>query len=69
MGFAGLAVCWLATTLAAWRAATQRRFDLRRLLMRFSFAMTFGAVTLRLPIPLRYALGWTSYGAMSVWLA
>jgi hypothetical protein len=37
--------------------------------MRFSYAMTFGAVTLRLQIPIGFALGFTSYSAMSVWLA
>jgi hypothetical protein len=37
--------------------------------MRFSYAMTFGAVTLRLQIPLGFALGYSSYSAMSVWLA
>jgi hypothetical protein len=38
-------------------------------LMRFSYAMTFGAVTLRLQIPIGLALGFPSYSAMSVWLA
>jgi hypothetical protein len=37
--------------------------------MRFSYGMTFGAVTLRLQIPLGFALGYPSYPAMSVWLA
>jgi uncharacterized protein (DUF983 family) len=36
--------------------------------MRLSYAMTFGAVTLRLQIPLGFALGYTSYSQMSVWL-
>jgi uncharacterized membrane protein len=69
VGFSLLAVCWLATTAAAWQAAVRRRFPLHRLLMRFSYAMTFGAVTLRLQIPLGVLLGYTSYAAMSVWLA
>jgi hypothetical protein len=68
-GFGILGVCWIATTIAAWRAALRRRFALHRLLMRFSYAMTFGAVTLRLQIPIGFALGYTSYSAMSVWLA
>ena len=46
-----------------------RQFALHRLLMRFSYAMTFGAVTLRLQIPLGFVLGYPSYSAMSVWLA
>src|SRR5260370_2002460 len=69
LGFGILAVLWIGTTLGAWRAAVQRQFALHRLLMRFSYAMTFGAVTLRLQIPLGFALGYPSYSAMSVWLA
>jgi hypothetical protein len=33
----------LRTTVGAWRAAVQRQYALHRLLMRFSYAMTFGA--------------------------
>lgn len=69
LGFGILAVLWIATTLGAWRAAVQRRFALHRLLMRYSYAMTFGAVTLRLQIPIGLALGGESYSAISVWLA
>jgi uncharacterized membrane protein len=69
LGFGILAVLWVATTLGAWRAAVQRQFALHRRLMRFSYAMTFGAVTLRLQIPIGLALGYPSYSAMSVWLA
>jgi hypothetical protein len=69
LGFGILAVLWVGTTLGAWRAAVQRKFELHRLLMRFSYAMTFGAVTLRLQIPIGFALGYPSYSAMSVWLA
>jgi hypothetical protein len=69
LGFGILAVLWLGTTLGAWRAAVQRQFALHRLLMRFSYAMTFGAVTLRLQIPIGLALGFPNYSAMSVWLA
>jgi hypothetical protein len=69
LGFGILAVLWLSTTLGAWRAAVQRQFALHRLLMRFSYAMTFGAVTLRLQIPIGLALGFPNYSAMSVWLA
>ncbi|GAB2176493.1 DUF2306 domain-containing protein [Dongia sp. agr-C8] len=68
-GFGLLAVLWIGVTLAAWRAAVQRRFPLHRLLMRFSYAMTFAAVTLRLQIPIGFALGYESYAAMSPWLA
>ena len=69
LGFGTLAVCWIAVTAGAWRAAVQRDFALHRLLMRFSYAMTFGAVTLRLQMPIFFALGYHSYGAASVWLA
>jgi len=69
LGFGLLAAAWLATTIGAWRAAVRRNFVLHRLLMRFSYAMTFAAVTLRLQIPIGFALGFASYSAMSVWLA
>jgi len=68
-GFGLLAVLWIGVTLGAWRAAVQRRFPLHRLLMRLSYAMTFAAVTLRLQIPIGFALGYDSYAAMSPWLA
>jgi hypothetical protein len=69
LGFGLLAIAWVGTTAWAWRAAVARNFDLHRLLMRFSYAMTFGAVTLRLQISLFFALGFESYTQMSVWLA
>ncbi|HEY4942512.1 MAG TPA: DUF2306 domain-containing protein [Rhizomicrobium sp.] len=69
IGFAALAICWLAATLGAWRAAVARKFELHRLLMRFSYAMTFGAVTLRLQIPFFFMAGFHSYSEASVWLA
>lgn len=31
--------------------------------------MTFGAVTLRLQIPIGFIMGYKNYSAMSVWLA
>jgi hypothetical protein len=69
LGFSLLAVSWVGVTAGAWYAAVQRKIDLHRLLMRFSYAMTFAAVTLRLQIPLGLALGYASYSEMSVWLA
>jgi uncharacterized membrane protein len=69
LGFGILGLSWLAATLGAWRAAVRRDFSTHRLLMRFSYAMTFAAVTLRLQIPIGFALGFASYSAMSVWLA
>ena len=52
IGFAMLGVSWLVTTFAGWRAAVARNIELHRILMRFSYALTFGAVTLRLQIPI-----------------
>jgi hypothetical protein len=70
LGFATLAVAWLGVTFAGWRAAVARRLERHRVLMRFSYAMTFAAVTLRLQIPLGFALfHFTSYRDLSVWLA
>jgi uncharacterized membrane protein len=69
LGFGILAILWIGTTLAGWWAAVRRKLELHRLLMRLSYAMTFGGVTLRLQIPIGFMLGYTSYAAMSVWLA
>jgi hypothetical protein len=69
LGFGILAVLWIGVTLGGWWAAVRRRLELHRLLMRLSYAMTFGAVTLRLQIPIGFMLGFSSYAAMSVWLA
>ena len=68
-GFGILAVLWIGSALGGWWTAMRRKFALHRLLMRLSYAMTFGAVTLRLQIPIGFMLGYTSYSAMSVWLA
>jgi hypothetical protein len=69
LGFGILAVLWIGTTAWAWRAAVARNFALHRTLMRYSYAMTFGAVTLRLQIPFFFIAGFHSYPEMSVWLA
>lgn len=70
IGFAVLAILWLGTTIAGWRAAVNRKFDQHRIWMRFSYAMTFSAVTLRLQIPFCFIFfGFHSYAEMSVWLA
>jgi uncharacterized membrane protein len=57
VGFGSLAVTWLVTTGQAWRTALARRFDAHRAWMIRSFALTFGAVTLRLYLPLLPLLG------------
>lgn len=69
IGFGTLAVLWIVTTFGAWRAAVARKLELHKLLMTFSYAMTFGAVTLRLQIPFFLMAGFPSYSAASVWLA
>jgi hypothetical protein len=70
IGFALLAISWIAVNIGGWRAALNRKFDQHRIWMRFSYAMTFGAVTLRLQIPVGMMfLGFHSYTEMSPWLA
>jgi len=68
-GFGILAVLWVAASLGGMFAAMRRRLQLHRLLMSLSYAMTFGAVTLRLQIPIGFMLGYPGYPQMSVWLA
>ena len=70
LGFGILAILWVSTTLIAVNAAMKRDFVLHRRLMRYSFAMTFGAVTLRLQIPIGLIFfHFPSYAPLSVWLA
>lgn len=70
IGFTLLALSWLASTFAGWRLAVARNFASHRICMRFSYALTFAAVTLRLQIPVGLIfLGFTSYRELSVWLA
>ena len=70
LGFGILAAAWIAATGGAWSAATKRNFTLHRRLMRYSFAMTFAAVTLRLQIPIGVIyFGFPDYATLSVWLA
>jgi uncharacterized membrane protein len=56
-GFGILAVIWVYSTAQAWRMAQARRFDDHRRWMIRSFALTFGAVTLRIYIPLSQMMG------------
>jgi hypothetical protein len=51
-GFLVLGVLWVGTTLLAWKAALQRRFDEHERWMIRSFALTLAAVTLRLYLPI-----------------
>jgi uncharacterized membrane protein len=59
IGFGSLAVIWLITTGQALRMALARRFDAHRAWMIRSFALTFGAVTLRLYLPILPLLGFS----------
>jgi uncharacterized membrane protein len=68
-GFGILAMLWVAASLGGMFAAMRRQFQLHRLLMSLSYAMTFSAVTLRLQIPIGFMLGYPGYPEMSVWLA
>jgi uncharacterized membrane protein len=56
-GFGPLAVIWIFTTIQGWRFAVQRRLDQHRAWMIRSFSLTFGAVTLRLYLPLLMMAG------------
>jgi uncharacterized membrane protein len=51
-GFATLAVFWIYATYLAYRFARNREFELHKRWMLRSYAMTFGAVTLRIMIPM-----------------
>jgi uncharacterized membrane protein len=58
-GFGTLAVVWFAVNALGWKAAVDGRFaDHRRWMIR-SFALTFGAVTLRLYLPIAPLLGFS----------
>jgi uncharacterized membrane protein len=56
-GFASLAVVWLIANLQGWRYALARNFPRHRAWMIRSSALTFGAVTLRLYLPLFPVIG------------
>jgi len=52
LGFYGLALVWLVSTLGAYYYARQRNFVQHEYFMIYSYAACFGAVTLRLWLPL-----------------
>jgi uncharacterized membrane protein len=56
LGFAGLAVAWLATTIVALRAILARDVPRHRRWMILSGSLTFAAVTLRLYLGVYFAL-------------
>lgn len=52
LGFGTLAILWLLFTARGVAAARARRFDAHRAAMIRSFALAFGAVTLRVQLPI-----------------
>lgn len=56
-GFGLLAPTWIYCTAQGWMTARAGRYDAHRRWMIRSFAMTFGAVTLRLYLPLGMVAG------------
>lgn len=68
-GFGLLAVIWIAVTGQAVRSAMAARFVAHRRWMIRSYALTFGAVTFRLYLPLFFGLGGMDYAQASVWIA
>ncbi|AFE04329.1 hypothetical protein COCOR_01846 [Corallococcus coralloides DSM 2259] len=57
-GFVSLGIVWLYTTVSAYRLIKRRRLEEHRLMMTYSYAACFAAVTLRLWMPvLSYTLG------------
>lgn len=57
LGFGGLAVCWLATTILAYRAIRRREFLAHQRWMYRSYALTLAAVTLRIYLPIAALAG------------
>lgn len=52
IGFGSLAILWIAFNILGWRAAVQGRIPEHRRWMIRSWALTLGAVTLRIYLPL-----------------
>ncbi len=63
IGFFLLALAWIACTALAVKAARAKDFVAHRVWMLRSAALTFGAVTLRLQLPLLFAAGYSLPGA------
>lgn len=57
LGFGGLGVCWIATTILAVRSILRLDIPAHRRWMYRSYALTLAAVTLRIYLPLSHALG------------
>jgi uncharacterized membrane protein len=57
LGFGGLGVCWLTTTILAVRSILRLDIPAHRRWMYRSYALTLAAVALRIYMPLSFALG------------
>jgi hypothetical protein len=57
LGFLGLAIAWLFTTIRAFQFIQRKQIDLHQQWMIRSYALTFAAVTLRIWIPLFQIVG------------
>jgi uncharacterized membrane protein len=70
VGFAILAVLWLATTITGFVFARRKDFVSHRRWMIRSYALTAAAITLRLIVPIGVVLGYTFYEAYiaAAWL-
>ncbi len=70
LGFALLAVVWVATTANAIRHAMARRIGKHRRWMVYSFALTFAGVTLRIYLLgfMAAGIGYTDASAYLAWL-
>lgn len=71
VGFGGLALAWLGTTIPAWWLIRQRRIQDHRRWMVRSYSLTFAAVTLRIYLPLLadvLGLGFPTAYAIVAWL-
>ena len=57
LGFGSLAIAWLGTTIAGYRAVRRRDLISHRCWMLRSYALTFAAVMLRVYLPLSQIVG------------
>lgn len=56
-GFGLMAVCWLGTTMTAYRHIRRRELNAHRAWMLRSYSLTLAALTLRIYLPLSQAMG------------
>jgi hypothetical protein len=66
IGFLGLAIAWVVSTVMAFRYALKRDFAAHERWMIRSFALTLAAVTLRLYLPPVFIFGWEFFPAYRI---